>query len=195
MRLRPTVLFDANVFFGARLRSITLFLAETDLFLARWTEKINDEWIRNIHRKQAIPLERLERLRALVNRSVPDCLVTDFETLEASFNLPDPDDRHVLAAALKARADMIVTFNIKDFPDLLLDSLGLQVKHPDEFLLEMFDSPPAIFARAVQRDFYHYKAPPFSFDQYVAALHRAGVANAAKRIRGLRTLIDGPDIT
>jgi predicted nucleic acid-binding protein len=190
MRSRPIILFDANVFFGVRLRSLMLFLAETGLFLARWTEKINDEWIRNIHRKQAIPLETLEQLRVLVNRSVPDCLVTDFEAIEASLELPDPNDRHVLAAALKAQADLIITFNGKDFPEAVLDPLGLRASHPDEFLMTMLDSAPTIFAQAVQRDFSHYNAPPFTSAQYVSALHRAGVVKTANRTDRLRILTD-----
>ena len=188
-----TAVIDANVFFGARLRSLVLFLAQTKIFRARWTEEINDEWVRNVHHKQGIPLDKLERLRGLVNSTVLDCLVTGYDTLTGAFKLPDPADGHVLAAAVKTRADVIVTFNLKHFPDEVLNPLGIEAKHPDEFLLDLFGISPEAFVEAVQQDFLHYKAPPLTFEQYVAALKAAGVPDCSAQIEELRVLIENPD--
>ncbi|MDB5523542.1 MAG: hypothetical protein JWM58_1305 [Rhizobium sp.] len=188
-----TVLIDANVFFGARLKSLVLFLAQTKMFRARWTEKINNEWVNSIHKEQNVPLEKLERMRMLVNASVPDCLVTGYEPLEKSFELPDPDDRHVLAAAIKTCADVIVTFNLKDFPAEILTPLGMKAQHPDDFLLDLFGISPELFISAAQQDFLHYKAPVFTFDQYIAALKKAGLPNTAKQIEEVQLLICNPD--
>lgn len=188
-----TAVIDANVFFGARLKSLVLFLAQTKMFRARWTERINDEWIRSVHERQGVALEKLEPLRRLVNASVLDCLVTGYEPLVGIFKLPDLNDEHVLAAAVKTRADIIVTFNLKDFPSSILAPLGLEARHPDDFLLDLFGISPEAFIDAVQQDFLHYRAPPFTFDQYVAALGKAGVPNSAARIEEMRVLIDAPD--
>ena len=70
-----------------------------------------------------------------MNASVPDCLVTNYEKLANSIELPDPGDRHVVAAAIVGHADAIVTFNIKDFPQAVLQPYGIEVQHPDEFLM------------------------------------------------------------
>jgi len=88
-------------------------LALTDLFRARWTQQIQDEWIESLRKKRPdLKLEQLTRTKELMNRNVRDCLVTDYEYLIPSLELPDPHDRHVLAAVLKGGADVIVTFNL-----------------------------------------------------------------------------------
>ncbi len=111
-----TVFIDANVFYGARLRSLILYLAQTKLFRARWSARIHDEWTSNVAAKRGIDIAKLNRTRALMDRAVPDCLVTGYEKFEGAIDLPDRDDRHVVAAAMLARADLIVTFNQRDFP-------------------------------------------------------------------------------
>ena len=82
--------------------------------------------------------ERLARTRTLMNEAVRDCLVTGYEDLIASLSLPDPNDRHVLAAAIKGRTDVIVTLNLRDFPAERLDRWGIEAQHPDEFLTHQF---------------------------------------------------------
>jgi predicted nucleic acid-binding protein len=112
-----TAFFDANVLFGARLRSIVLTLAQTGLFRARWSEDVHREWMAAVVTKRPdLTLESLERTRRAMDAAVEDCLVTDYATLIEGLTLPDPDDRHVLAAAIAARASVIVTFNGDDFP-------------------------------------------------------------------------------
>jgi predicted nucleic acid-binding protein len=111
-----TVFFDANVFFGARLRSVIVTLAQTGLFRARWSDDVHREWMRAVVEKRPdLTLEKLEPTRRAMDRAVPDCLVAGYEPLIPSLTLPDPDDRHVLAAAIAARASVIVTFNVTDF--------------------------------------------------------------------------------
>jgi hypothetical protein len=81
-------------------------------------------------------------LRDLLNAHVRDCLVTGYETLIDAVTLPDPDDRHVLAAAIRAGADLIVTFNLKDFPEKDLKPYGIEAQHPDDFLTFQLDLAP-----------------------------------------------------
>lgn len=185
-----TVLVDANVFFGARLRSLVLTLAQTKMFRARWTERIHDEWMRSVATKHDLPIEKLAKTKALMDAAVLNCLVSGYEPLEASFDLPDADDRHVLAAAVKTRADLILTFNQKDFPATVLAPLGLATQHPDDFMQDMFGISAEMFIDAVTEDFRHYLAPPLSFDEYVASLARAGIPETATLIGELRVLIE-----
>lgn len=101
----------------APLRNLLLRLALADLFRVRWTDRIHEEWIRSVlaQRPDLLP-EQLGRTRDLMDRAVPDCLVTGYEGLIDTLDLPDLDDRHVLAAAIRSQASVIVTYNLRDFP-------------------------------------------------------------------------------
>ena len=136
---RFTAIFDACVLYPAPIRDLLLELAQTELFRARWTNRIHDEWIRALlESRPDLSRERLYRTRELMNQSVPDCLITDYEELISSLTLPDLDDRHVLAAAIKGRADVIVTLNVRDFPAPALAAFGIEAQHPDEFIVHHF---------------------------------------------------------
>ena len=112
-----TVIYDACVLYPAPLRDLLMRLALTDLYRARWTDMIHDEWIRNVLlQRPDLKREDLERTRSLMNANVRDSLVTGFAHLIPAIELPDADDRHVVAAAIHAGANLIVTFNLKDFP-------------------------------------------------------------------------------
>ena len=103
------VLLDACVLYPQTLRDLLLSVASTGLFQARWTERINEEWVEKLLLKN--PARRLQVLRTLelVNKSVEDCLITGYEHLIESIVLPDPDDRHVVAAAVAGGVDAIET--------------------------------------------------------------------------------------
>lgn len=185
-----TAFFDANVFFGARLRSLILHIAQTRLFRARWSDAIHDEWIRSVLAKRPdLNAESLARTRQLMDSAVPDCLVTGYEPLISTLTLPDPDDRHVLAAALVTRASLIVTFNTGDFPAGVLGPLHLEARHPDDFLVDQFSLAPDLVAEAIRRDFHHYLRPPLSFPAYLDSLSIAGIPKTAALLRELEVLI------
>lgn len=102
---------DTCVLYPAPLRDLLLRLALTDLFRARWTDRIHDEWIRSLlSQRPDLSRERLQRTRGLMDRTVPDWLVTGFEELIEFLDLPDPGDRHILAAAIRSQAGVIVTY-------------------------------------------------------------------------------------
>ena len=112
-----TAIYDASVLYPAPLRDFLMWLALTDLFKARWTNQIHDEWIRSVLKKRPdLTLKQLNRTKNLMNANVRDCLVTGYESQNIEFELPDPGDIHVLAAAIKCKANFIITFNLKDFP-------------------------------------------------------------------------------
>ena len=114
-------------------------------FRARWTNEIHDEWSRNLLKKREDLSEKnLQRTIDNMNTAVPDCLVENYEGFINSLELPDPNDRHVLAAAIKCQADVIVTFNLKDFPKKELKKYDVDAQSPDVFISHLFDlSPPA----------------------------------------------------
>jgi len=129
-----TAVYDANVLYPAPLRDLFIRLAQAGLVQARWTEAIHEEWMCNVLKDNPrLSAERLARTRTLMNEAVRDCLVTGYEDLIASLSLPDPDDRHVLAAAIHARADVIVTCNLKDFPAEVLAGFSIEAQHPRDY--------------------------------------------------------------
>lgn len=111
-----------------------MHLALTGLFRAKWTAEIHEEWIAALLEKRPdLSREKLERTRELMDKHAIDALVTGYEDMIPSLQLPDPNDRHVLAAAIRARADVIVTVNLRDFPSKALAPLAVEAQHPDEF--------------------------------------------------------------
>jgi hypothetical protein len=112
-----TVVYDACLFYPAPLRDLMIRLAQTRRFRARWTEAIQREWLTALlHNRPELDEAKLARTMTLINQAVPDCLVTGCEHLTEQLSLPDPNDRHVLAAAIRCGAQAIVSMNLKDFP-------------------------------------------------------------------------------
>jgi hypothetical protein len=166
-----TVVYDACVLYPAPLRDFLMRLALTDLFRARWTDMIHDEWIRNVlAQRPDLKPEDLERTRSLMNAHVRDCLVTGFEHLIPSVELPDPDDRHVVAAAIHSGASLIVTFNLKDFPPEQLKRYNLAAQHPDDFIFDLLDLHPARVCEAAAHHRRSLKNPPKTADEYLDTL-------------------------
>ncbi|WP_407941755.1 PIN domain-containing protein [Mesorhizobium neociceri] len=159
------------------------------MYRARWSERVHQEWIAAAAVKRGIDPERLQRSREMMDRAVPDALVSGYEQLEAGIELKDPDDRHVVAAATLTRADVIVTFNLADFPAVVLKPLRLEARHPDEFLLDLFDISNELFVDAVKKDYEHYIEPKLSFADYVEGFRKAGAPKVADLLEKLRVLI------
>jgi len=186
-----TAFFDANVFYGARLRSLVVELAQTGLFRARWSEEIHQEWISNLLKNRPdLKAVDLEKTRRQMDSAVLDCLVSGYESLVPCLALPDADDRHVLAAAILGKASVIVTFNVADFPDKELSKYGIHVRHADDFLLDVESVDSESFIEAVSRDLHHYKAPPLSVDDYISSLERAGLPKAAVFLRARKVMLE-----
>lgn len=167
-----------------------MHLAVTDLYRAKWTDAIHDEWIRNVLKNRPdLKPEQLQRTRELMNAHVRDCLVTGYEPLIEGITLPDPDDRHVLAAAIRAGADLIVTFNVKDFPEEVLKPYGIEAQHPDDFLIFQIDLAPNIVCAAAKRHRASLKNPPKDVEEYLLTLEAQGLAQTVLGLRQFAELI------
>ena len=117
MGSRFTVVYYVSVLYPAPLRDLLMHRALSDLYRARWSDMIHDEWTRNVLASRPdLTQDHLNRTRQLMNTHVRDSLVTGFEFPIPSIDLPDPDDRHVAMAAIHSGASLIVTFDLKDFP-------------------------------------------------------------------------------
>jgi predicted nucleic acid-binding protein len=181
-----TVIYDANVLFPAPLRDLLVGIAQTGTVRARWTEQILDECFRNIlAQRPDLDESRLRRTRELMNRAVRDVIVSGHEGLLPDLVLPDPDDRHVLAAAVRAGAQVIVTFNLKDFPDTALEPLGLEARHPDEFVLEVIHLAPGAVAAVLVEQARRLKNPPMTLTQLIEVLGSQGLVQSSARLREL----------
>jgi predicted nucleic acid-binding protein len=185
-----TALYDACVLYPAPIRDVLMHLAVTDLYRARWTNAIHEEWIRSLlANRPDLTRTQLERTRDLMNAHVRDALIQDFEDLIPSLTLPDPDDRHVLAAAIRGRADVIVTYNLKDFPDKAVGSYGIAAQHPDEFLTHLLDLAPGTVLAALQRLRQSLKNPPTAIDDYLTRLESLELSAFVAKLREFQVLL------
>jgi predicted nucleic acid-binding protein len=185
-----TALFDACVLYPAPLRDFLLHLACSGVFRARWSDEIHDEWIRNLlENRPDLTAEQLQRTRELMNRAVPDCLVTGHLGIANSLILPDPDDTHVLAAAICSNAQVIVTFNLKDFPNEALDPYGIEAQHPDDFVRHLISLDGGAVCGAFKRQRASLKNPPQSAEQLLDTLERQGLVISASELRPLLELL------
>ncbi|GAB3502984.1 PIN domain-containing protein [Curvibacter fontanus] len=186
---RYTAVLDANVLYPALLRDLLLSLAHADLYSAKWTAHIRDEWTRTLQKNKPHMAQNIQLAAELMEQAIPDCLVMGYEHLIDGLKLPDPDDRHVLAAAIAGHADAIITWNEKDFPAELLDPFGIEVQTPDEFVLNqiMLRAPIALMAIKGMRQ--RWERPPVSAMELVDLLEKRGLAQTAAHLRDVVQLI------
>lgn len=179
-----SVVYDACVLYPAPLRDLLMHLALTDLYRAKWTEEIHDEWIRNLlAKRQDLTKVQLERARTLMNSNVRDCLVTGYEFLIPTLQLPDVNDRHVLAAAIRSQSSVILTFNLKDFPVAELEKYDVEALHPDEFISDLIDLNPARVLEAVAKHRQSLKKPPKTPEEYLDTLLQQGLPETVSQLR------------
>lgn len=179
-----SVVYDACVLYPAPLRDLLMHLAMSDLYRAKWTQQIHAEWMRNVlaNRPDLKP-EQLERTRELMDSKVRDSLVEGYEYLIHGLTLPDEDDRHVLAAAIRSRSSVIVTFNLRDFPVEALDEYEVEAQHPDEFIAHLIDLNPAQVLAAVARHRASLKNPPKMQEAYLDTLLQQGLPETVAQLR------------
>lgn len=194
MRSSPfTAVYDACVLHPAPLRDFLMWLGLSGHFRARWSARIHDEWKRNLLKNRPdLTAEQLDRTSELMDRAVPDALVTGYEALVDGLTLPDADDRHVLAAAIRCHASIIVTFNEKDFPTDVPHSFGLEAQHPDVFVENLFDLDQAAVVAAARRQRQQrqqLRNPPMDVDRYLGVMLKQGLAQTVKGLAAFRSVL------
>ena len=168
-----TVVLDACILYPAPLRSLFMYLAVSDLFRAKWSADIHEEWIAGVLRDRAdLARPQLERVRELMDAHVRDAAVTGYENLIPALDLPDFDDRHVLAAAIRCNADVIVTFNLRDFPAGKLAPYAIEAQHPDSFLAHQLGREQSKVLSALKAQRESLRKPPMKSLVFLDTLER-----------------------
>ncbi|HOY20098.1 MAG TPA: PIN domain-containing protein [Haliscomenobacter sp.] len=177
---RFTVILDACVLYPAPIRDILLNLADLDIYSPKWSEIIQEEWIRNLlENRPDLSKLKLRRTVQAMNAAFPDAEVHSFEELIDLLELPDLGDRHVLAACIKCKADAIITFNTKDFPREKLDQYNIEVYTPDKFIHLLHELDSSIVKQAFDNQLASLKSPPVSKEKLISILERCGLRNAS----------------
>lgn len=185
-----TAVYDACVLYPAPLRDFLMWLGLSGRFRARWSAQIHDEWKRNLLKNRPdLTSEQLDWTSSQMDKAIPDGLVCGHEDLIDGLTLPDPDDRHVLAAAIRCGASVIVTFNEKDFPGTALAAFGIEAQHPDEFIDNLFDLDQAAVVAAAQRQRAHLFNPKLDIDRYLEVLQKQGLVKTTRSLMAYRAIL------
>jgi len=183
-------LYDACVLYPAPLRDLLLQLALSGIYQAKWSDQIHEEWIQNVLKARSdITREQLNNVRELMDKYAGDALVFGYEAIIPSLQLPDKNDRHVLAAAICSSTSVIVTFNLKDFPASILDEYAIEAKHPDVFIGHLIDIEPAAVCLAVKTCRQRLKRPPFDVERYLNNLERQSLPSTVAKLRDFEQLL------
>ena len=172
----PITLLDANVLYPSLIRNLLMHCATRGLIAARWTAAIHEEWIRNLHADRPdLSVERLHRTRQLMEQALPDADVTGYEHLIADLRLPDPDDAHVLAAAIHVEAEWLVTQNVRDFPAVELSRHGIQAVTPDDLMCLLLEQRSEDVREVVEALRESLRSPPYTHAGLVERLRAVGL--------------------
>lgn len=174
-------LFDTNVLFGFHLNDVILGLAERGLFRPLWSERILEELSKNLT-EHGVPDPNVKRRVTAMRHAFPDATVRGFEDLIGTMT-NDPKDRHVLAAGIRANCEVLVTFNLKDFPDESVDAYDIEIVHPDTFLLDQLDLYPGPTVGVLRQLIADYSTPALAMEDLLVRLADAGVPDFASAVR------------
>jgi len=160
-------LLDANVLYPAPLRDYLLSLAAVEVFQPKWTQQIHDEWIRNLlMNRKDLTRTQLTKTQQAMDAAFPDADVTGYSGSIDKLDLPDVDDRHVLAAAIHGDARTIVTMNLKDFPTARLRTFDIVAQHPDAFVTNLIQLEPESCLTALRNQVSRLRNPPKTIMRY-----------------------------
>lgn len=183
---RFTVVLDACVLFPMVVRDVLLTLADHEFFNPKWSARLHDEWIRNLtaHRlAQNLAGDvqaKIEAIRNDMDRAFPDALVDTVLPETPDLGPVDPKDRHVVMTAVAARADAVVTFNLRDFAaEHVLQTQNIEILHPDTFVLDLIDLQPTLAIVAFKEMRLRKKNPPWTVDEFIERIGRSGLVGTA----------------
>jgi predicted nucleic acid-binding protein len=179
----PVVVYDACVLYPFHLRNLLIQLAVEGLVAARWTDAIHDEWIRSLANTGAVSRERLLATRDLMKAILSEADIRDYKRHEGAIALPDPDDHHVLAAAIEAHASIILTWNLKHFPESETAKHNIAVRDPDSFLTALCGDDAETVAAVVDAARANLRLSEPTAEEYLQALENQGLKSFVSLIR------------
>ena len=183
---RFIAVLDACVLYPVPIRDILLSLASAGLYKPKWSSLIQDEWSRNLLLNRLdLNATQLQRTTTMMNTAFPDADVEGYEVFLPTLTLPDPDDRHVLAVAIRSQADVIVTANLKDFPGPYIRKFDIEVQHPDDFICNLIDLNPTKALEAFRQQVARLKNPPMATAQVLDNLRKSSLPATAARLEAL----------
>lgn len=175
---------DTNVIYPIVIRDLLFWFAFYELYTPKWSSTIFEEW-KDVMIRKGLSNEEVEKRTQRANDAFPDAMVSNYESLMTSLTLPDEDDRHVLAAAIKSNANVIVTNNLKDFPEKYLHSFGLKAKSADDFLTDIIDLNPEIAIKAFKEMVLNRKNPNMDEFEVLESFRKVGLFDTANYIHAL----------
>lgn len=175
---------DTNVIYPIVIRDLLFWFAFYELYTPKWSATIFEEW-KNVMLRKGLSNEEVEKRTQRANDAFPDAMVSNYESLMTNLTLPDEDDRHVLAAAIKSNADVIVTNNLKDFPEHYLSSFGIKAKSADDFLTDIIDLNPEIAIKAFKEMVLNRKNPNMDEFEVLESFRKVGLFDTANYIHAL----------
>lgn len=182
--IRFTAVLDTNVVYPVIIRDILFWFAYYDLYTPKWSENIFDEW-KKVMKEKGVSEEDANKRIAKANLAFPDALVQNYKRLIDHLELPDVDDRHVLAAAIKTNANVIVTNNIKDFPEEYLQSFSLKAKTADDYLTDIIDLNHEQAIAAFKEMVLNKKNPKLDEFEVLNQLRNSGLKDTANYLHAL----------
>lgn len=182
--VRFTCVLDTNIIYPIEIRDLLLWFAHFDMYTPKWSKHIFDEW-EKVMREKGVDEEEIKKRVSRVNEAFPDAHVKNYESLIETLKLPDKKDRHVLAAAIKTNANVIVTNNLKDFPKDYLVKFGLSVKSADDFLTDIIDLNHDEAVKAFKTLVLHRRNPDLDEFEVLDILRNRDLNNTADYLHSL----------
>jgi len=182
--VRFTCVLDTNVIYPIEIRDLLFWFAHYDLFTPKWSNHIFDEW-EDVMDRKGVNDNEIKKRTSIANLAFPDALVINYEPLINGLTLPDKKDRHVLAAAIKTNANVIVTNNLKDFPNDYLASFGLVAKSVDDFIADIIDLNHDKAIEAFKKLVLNRRNPDLDEFEVLDNLRKNGLTDSANYLHSL----------
>jgi hypothetical protein len=178
------VVYDASVIYPIRVVDLLIRLGLKGFVQAKWTDAIHNEWVENLlEARPDLTRQQLESRRDQMNSAVRDCLVEGYEDLIDAIELPDPDDRHVVAAAIRAKAQAIISNNVADFPSDELARWDIDVQTADEFVVGLLLINRNLVLEALREQYESLTRPRFTPEEFLDNLVDAGLRETVAAVR------------
>jgi predicted nucleic acid-binding protein len=186
----PAVFADASVLYSALLRDMLIQAALEKAFTLRWSAEVQVEWRQALLANRPDLAEaRILRTQRLLEAALPSAAISGFHARVAGLILPDPDDRHVLAAAIHGGCEIIVTHNLADFPASALAPYNITAMHPDAFFAQVLEDAPLPLIKAMRTLRLRLKSPAYSKEEFLSLLIRHGLPSTAEDLKPALRLI------